>query len=331
MVNSLAKNPQPRPGSSPDRSAKAIFRALKRSSEPERRSEAVFDEAFTLFRCSMDDLVVARTTLAWRITRLIAVERGFIGTYQSVASLAEDHVDLWNRHRASNWDNCRFPEFDKHKLPLSPPPPVEEGEHWDHRLVAWCEAVERAAEMLRIDETDPFLCRSLSLMTSWETAHDAWPSRDQIITMESELADSAMERLLEGGHRKCASELSDIFKLTIPEAESLIRVAEEGAVKHVGASPDAQRAVLALKLESLAQRAREAYDLRAELAVYKEIANLLGLHAAGSSASMDDFIEAITEQRRNPQSNFEDQTLPSTSYRVRKLESSKEPGHVREA
>ena len=297
-----------------------IFAALRPPEIPKRSSKEFFADAILLYRSTYDDLLLARSVIAWRITRLFATERGMIGHYDTLSSLTEDHTDLWTKHRPSPSRNNRFPEFEEYELALGPPPWHQNIPDGQIRLRdGWCVAVERAGQALGIEGNNPFLNKCLREMTFYETAGEAWPLKEQIIEVENQLADLALQELIDHGHIRSASRIASQLDLTITEAEALIRVAEDESERHISASAEGQRAILSLRLEELANRAREAYDLRAELAVYKEIANLLGLHSKDTGSSMDEFIQAIEEHRNSGRIVDEPLTPKSLENRARRL------------
>lgn len=109
---------------------------------------------------------------------------------------------------------------------------------------------------------------------------DAWPSPEEIETFESDITDFAMSLLIQRGKTHSEQFFLTCFRFTRPETTTLIGFARARARDLTVGDIEEKRAIMELVLEDLAQRCKQAHDLRAELGTYKTLAVVQGIARA---------------------------------------------------
>lgn len=297
--------------------------------EPERMT--FLSKLFQEEHASLQQFIPYRIRTAWRIVREFARVSGMIGNDERLSEIPRTEEDPW-----TEGGTCPVPDTkDGHTdrmwrlvemfigptgLPLMPPAvPTnwrdERGvlseynpRNIDHdpRLHDYVRAVTYVSRYLLLEDgpahdpaqgkygilgmTDPYLVRLL------------FPSKLQILTWEEHLIDETLEKLLDEGIRATRRSLKDVYALRSHEVETVMRLVMRQTQKRISeGNADQERALMTMRLETLAQSAKSKGEQRIELGALKQLAIVLGINKMDPEDIVQEFIQMAqkrTSERR---------------------------------
>ncbi len=172
-------------------------------------------------------------------------------------------------------------------------------EHEDLALVFYTKVVNQIAQELQIEQgsrDDADQGRyGMKGLTDVATIRQAFPSRFQIVAYEELLIEETLETMTRKGQTRARKILRDRHGLTRREIEGLCKIAKAYVRKQLDADIEEDRAFMVTRLEEFVLRARDAMDLRAELAGMKQLAIVLGLGRSEMGDAMSDFLNVVSE------------------------------------
>lgn len=255
---------------------------------------------------TLEDLAGERSLVAWRIVRHIARMRGLCKDDQFLYEATKLSPDPWTTPVGIFEGAPVLASSAPPPLPLLPPDVPEEWrdgnttrvgyrptEH-DDSLLLWIEGCERAAHQLCIGERqedfyalhpilDPDLCRA------------SFPAPEHIVLQEHVIVEDCLAIYLEKGLQGLIREARLKHGLTRGEVLSIYKLIGRAAVARTTRSDETNYALMVLRLEEIAGKARGLMDLRAELAALKNLAIIQGLATQGE----DDETREITDSVRD--------------------------------
>lgn len=258
-----------------------------------------------------------RLMCAWRLVRMHAMLKGFVSEDEWLSEgLGLSVLEDASPTGASLWD---WPAESEKKLswqykyldgiPLTPPtedsPPSVRSKFDAERF---CEANYELAVDMGIDRgSDMFPDYGqigISMLRNPISIHQNFPSRNLLIEFEERLARQASEVLMQSSFANYTKTATNRFGLVPTEAKSLKRLALRLASSDNFAEIEERRAVMAGRLENLAERARESLDLKAELGALKIMSLIQGLSANKPEDEVADFVRVVAnasnDQRTPP-------------------------------
>jgi len=173
-------------------------------------------------------------------------------------------------------------------MPLVP----SRNEHFERSVDHFARAMRAIARFLKLSECD-YGCIALPYLLQSPFNIENWPGADLLIEYESILIDDTLAMLIDDGARGTANAFKDKYGLLDHEARGLIKLARIEARNRMEAELDEDRAVLAIRLEDLIHRSREALDHRVELGAIKQLAIVIGVTRSEPSDAMSDFANVI--------------------------------------
>ncbi len=120
-----------------------------------------------------------------------------------------------------------------------------------------------------------------------------WPSRNDLLMYESILIDEVIDEIVVNGQRKATQHLRERHGYRDSDIRGLLRMAKTVIRDSAVSDVEEERALMALKLEQLQQRAKTALDLRTELGVLKQASIVLGITRAEPESDMDAFTRTV--------------------------------------
>lgn len=266
-----------------------------------------FEELWRRESLTLEDLAGERSLVAWRIVRHIARLRGLCKDDQFLYEATKLSPSPWTTP-IGTFEGAPIiatggvlPE-----LSLLPPDVPEDwrdgnttrvgyrpSEH-DSALLLWIEGCERAAHQLCIGERmedfyalhpilDPDLCRA------------SFPAPEHLLLQEQVVVEDCLSIYLEKGLQGLIREARLKHGLTRAEVLSIYQLIGRAAVTRTTRNDETNYALMVLRLEEIASKARGLMDLRAELAALKNLAIIQGLASQGD----DDDVRDITESVRD--------------------------------
>jgi hypothetical protein len=174
----------------------------------------------------------------------------------------------------------------------------------DPLLCIWCEAMESIARsplntFLTLP-ADPLLAKyGNDGLFDPARARAAWPTAEEIMAWEDMLVVETMQTLVEDGHRQTREELKNRHGFTAEEVSRIMDLAKLRVRDIDLMDLDAERAFMRRRLEAFIDRAKDSFDMRAELAAYKQLSIILGL-AQGGAEGFDDMAERVIRTHAGP-------------------------------
>lgn len=120
-----------------------------------------------------------------------------------------------------------------------------------------------------------------------------WPQRDALLMYELILIDEVIDEIVVNGQRKAATHLRERHGYRDSDIRGLLKIAKAVIRDSAVSDVEEERALMALKLEHLQQRAKVALDLRTELGVLKQASIVLGITRAEPESDMDAFVRTV--------------------------------------
>lgn len=278
------------------------FYLNSRASTEERTREIVakmFDRSrWTDYTEDLDRFLVEtqveRVIVAWRIVRRMAIAAKII--------MFDNYL---HEARTEFWDSP-LPTEQIHPLdrlreilnPVSIQPSPE-------NLVPWITRTLAVAAVLGIPDGSMALhdlgARVLPAMTDPETAQAAWPGPLEIIEIEMEMVEEAVGLIASSGVLRTRRALRSRWGLSPDEITSILGVARRAAVEITEADTEQDRALMVLRLQGLADRAKQRRDLGHEIRALKLIAQIKGLNRETEEGGLSALIasmEQVASQRQ---------------------------------
>lgn len=257
---------------------------------------------------TLEDLTDERTLVAWRLVRFIARMRGLCADDQFLHEATAVSPDPWTCAVGIVANAPLLRARRTEEIPASPLLPPDVPEDWcdgdgvrvgylpteDRALVTWIDFAESCAKQLTIGYRqidlyaahpifNPYLCRA------------SFPAPESLMLQESTVVEAAVDLYLEHGTQGTVDKLRIKFGLTQMESLSVLRLVGRVADSRVSKNDDHNYALMCLRLESVAARARGLMDLRAELAALKNLAIIQGLTSAGTDDEVKDVNSTVRE------------------------------------
>lgn len=302
--------------------ARTAVSADPRAELPRPDSEPFsFDELFSRERLTLEDLTDDTNLTAWRLVRHVARLRGLCADDQFLYEATSIHPDPWTNPVGTFEGSALIKARTLSKWPELPllPPDVPAGDldgdkarvgydpREDARLLSWIKMMESAARQLTIGSRrhdlyglqpliDPCLCR----MT--------FPAPEDIMLVEQHLVEECLEIHLDKGIFGILQEGHRRWGLTRYECLSLFRLVMRSATKRVSDNPEQNLALMVLRLERIAAKARNTLDLRAEIMALKLMSIIQGLANVDSDDTIKDIndsVRELTERRKLLESSRE--------------------------
>ena len=284
-----------------------------------------------------------RVRSAWRISREMARLQGLVGESALMASSIPPASDAWSlgmRYIPTGGDLDHDQLYGsltawvrgKNRMTMSLAPPglpldlldddgLARGTYdpeEDQPLARWIWAVGEIVDMLQINLPpagdrhadppiapdpdagrfgltgflDPVLCRL------------AWPSTEDIERFETELVDRAMEFIVDKGPGVTGKWLQAAFGLSVRESLSVLKMARTRSLAYNYDDPEEARALLAMRLERMYDKAVAALDLELGLKILKQLTLVRGLGKIEPETrgdAMRRMVDKISTARRTPQ------------------------------
>ncbi len=245
-------------------------RTTQDSIEYEALVKSFFLEAFREERLTPEDLFADRLITAWRVVRLFAETLRVIQPGDPLPPELPEPIPSppRERHRRAPhvfMAEVRIPSW----LPDGPDPS-------EYR-----KALETALELLRA----PTRGRRYLF--------EHFPSYQQILEAEGVLETETFHHLLDRGAVETVKTLEIKYGIPAGETPALLRQARARAQGLTLADNEDERALMVLRLESTAARAKDNLDLRAELAALKQTAIVQGLAKLEQNDPMRDFLDVV--------------------------------------
>lgn len=177
-------------------------------------------------------------------------------------------------------------------IPLQPP----KNRNADDGLMnLWIDTMHGFADHLGITTANwRSVCKGSLVLRLLDHQPHQWPSPMELLTFESSIVESVLHSMREArGTTEVSRQVRLSLGLTRHETKSVLSLARRAAVTANSYDTEEARAMMVLRLEDLASRAREALDVRGELAVLKQLSTVQGLSAVESSDVESDFIHAV--------------------------------------
>lgn len=162
----------------------------------------------------------------------------------------------------------------------------------DPMLKLYVQALEAASDWLNIRGTRHGILGLQGLINE-SLVRLAFPSRIQIAGCEDLMIEKALSLIVEMGEMGCRRVLKNDVGLSGIEVEGLIHLARQDAVERACGDVEEARALMQMRLEDLASRAREGLDARTEIQAYKQLSIVLGLSKVEPSDANKDFIDIV--------------------------------------
>ncbi|MFG0317742.1 MAG: hypothetical protein ACF8XB_10750 [Planctomycetota bacterium JB042] len=294
-------------------------------------------DAFREAKLTPADLHPFRLRVAWRVSREIARMKTIVAldeTLERATAERPDGKDPWLEHcglrytdgdakkSSAAWRVLRLHSPGTKAAPhgrglglLPPPVPeefVEDGkvvESYDPRSKAddealhrWLEALDIVVRLLGIERGSTenpqqgFL--GLRYVLDPETVRASWPTRWEVMAFEFHLIEEVLEELTAHGVQAARRKLRDKYWLVDREVSGLVALARSAAAGRVQADLEELRALMVLRLEDLAERARDSLDTRVELNALKQLAIVQGLSKTEPEDAVRDFVDVVAKVSR---------------------------------
>lgn len=167
-------------------------------------------------------------------------------------------------------------------------------------LDAFRRAYTHVATFLHIEDTD---YGRIGLTGLLDDPPIGWPDADVLYVYEGMLLDEILTLLVEGrtvGDKRVGGTHGVEKHLTGPdhgmmphEARGLVKLAKFEARSRMEAEIEEDRAIMAMRLENLVERARETFDTRVELGALKQLSIVQGVTRAEPEDAMSEFANVV--------------------------------------
>ncbi len=129
----------------------------------------------------------------------------------------------------------------------------------------------------------------------------AFPSRIEICTWEGMLVEEACQWLVEHSQQRVRQQLHDHYGLMPHECLSVIKMAKIHARKQLEGDTEEDKAIMVMRLEDFAKRARGSLDIRAELAALKQLSIIQGLARIDADDWVREMVDSIRVESKRRQ------------------------------
>jgi len=247
-----------------------------------------------------------RLAVAWRIARAIAAAQGHLSQEDGLAVVPEA---AWREHAKSPVQGHAdgtppwVVQVASAEVPILPHALLEADD--TSGLNAYYETVCLVAARLGLRNDRPSrlgLCSLLDVLLGQEEDGTSWPKPWQLVALEDALVEEVFEEATSspdaGGiasERRASNYLLYELGLTRPEAESVLAMARERAIR---AMPTGQEALRALQFHALAdgaRRAAQSHDLRAEVAFRRLLAQVTGVTRTEPEDALGAFVQTVRQ------------------------------------
>jgi len=209
------------------------------------------------------------------------------------------HRELANRrHHVYAGDDINGEPTRIEGLPLLPP----RREPGDPLLDLYKESIAEIASHLGLRDgtpENPEMARH-ALPQILEDPVLAVPPRTQIAMFEELLVDEALEFVVDKSPRQLKAEFFRRFGLLPHETRGVLGMARWAAMRDFECDLEESRAMMVMRLDRVAERAQETYDIRAELGALKQVSIIQGLANVESGDLNSDFAEVVKSVASKP-------------------------------
>jgi len=115
------------------------------------------------------------------------------------------------------------------------------------------------------------------LIGLFDAGRDWWPNRTAILIEEDTFIRKTLQSLINTTYQRTWRRLQKTHRFTRPEIESLIHCARRLSTRRLDGDIEEEKAIMVMRFEEIASRARSALDHRAEIAAQKAASVVLGL------------------------------------------------------
>lgn len=236
-----------------------------------------------------------RVVMGYRICRHLCRIKGILGDDEPLCATVGHNPSPWTHAVISSPPEEQEDLSEESKKPAlempSPIYPPEDDE--DESFEAFYTVAEETARRLQLYSYSAFGTRFLV-----DPKHrPLWPRPYTILAYEHRLLGEITSIEMKNGQVAVRDELIQRGFLAW-EIESLIKISRHVLVRNVLMSTEEARAVLALRIEDLIQRARkpDGADIRAELAALKLMAWLHGLHKTEPDDGLSEAVDIVKNE-----------------------------------
>lgn len=291
---------------------------------PRQRVRRTFwEEAFALDGGKSDmhpEAVRARTRIAWRLTRFLAVVQGRIASPDApLTDLSPDDPSMDEFDRVSNLPRTMTKEavsyapkivahLAEQAIPLVPPRPQlhlshDENTALEQEYLHFHEAIKKLKKYIGnpVGPKDPFVDSSTwyGILDKYR-CFQLYPEISEILLYEERLINKVLHMQVERGQVYAHKYLRYTLFLSENEARSVIALARKSARQQMEMDQEDERAMMTLRLQNFQQRAQAALNLREELQALKQEAVVRGLTKTQPETFMDVFARVVSESSRTP-------------------------------
>lgn len=275
------------------------------------------------------DLEGHRLVVGWRITREIAIAIGICHPDEMLTEAIlrrDDPRCVWSSytgraprvHGNPGWSDAVGMRMSQAGLGLGIPDISPEhlnamgyidpqyNPEKDDRLLAWIELVEFISRKMGI-EAGSYRLPELGKMglhgvLEPKMSRLLWPSRFALGSFEESLTIEALEQMQQsGGSRGTRKYLREKYGFLPGECTAVISAASREAIRQTGSEDTVQaRAMLVLRLEEMMERARDAVDIKSELAALRLLATVQGITRSDPEDTAAAFVKAIDNVSKRP-------------------------------
>ena len=245
-----------------------------------------------------------RLMVGWRLVRAHAMGKGLLSEDETLEEALG--LTVMNNSRstgASVWDWPSSGKEENTLMALRPIPIVPPNEQSPEMCVAafnsdqFCAAYMELARMMEIprgsEQFPDYGQLGLLMLKHPEIVHEAFPSRSLLVDFEERLIEQCAGLLVTSSSSSFGRTLKRQFGLNRTEIRSLKRLAMRTLAQDHAAEIEERRAMMCGRLENLAERARESFDLKAELGALKTMSIIQGLSANKPEDEVGDFVKVV--------------------------------------
>lgn len=255
-------------------------------------------------RSTLEDFSPQRTRVAYRLLRELARHTRVLDQHQTLQEL---DASAWTRalvtlpgggaHRART-RACLSSGPLSLLPPAAPDPlPADYDPALDLPLVHYCQALQCLAEDLSISagtQTDPNLGRYGILgLLSPLTVRLACPSPEELLAWERTLISDALSVQLSRGTQGAYAWLEATHGLHSHEGRPILKAASTEAMERTEGDLEEKRAVMTLRLQDLARRARKSLNLPVQLGAAKLESLVAGFARSEPENLLSEFVNVV--------------------------------------
>lgn len=175
----------------------------------------------------------------------------------------------------------------------------------DKQLCLYCEAMALLSHQMSIDEGSPEepwagIYGKAGLFNPG-TARLAWPTRDELVLYEEELLLHTFDMISTKSEIGTRKYLMQFFGFSRAEAVDIVKTAIAAGGMLYNETAEDQRSVILKRISSIADKASDSCDPRAELSAIKLQAQLLGLTTSDENDSLSTLRDAALAALRQPE------------------------------